>query len=170
MKKTLLFLLLMVQSVSSFSKGKVDYFKYSVPSSVRCMADNLYQEARGETIEGVVAVGQVVLNRVKSPKWPNSICEVVYQNKVNIHGYTVYQFSWVGKPDKEKFIDDWNTYRLLLDISELMILGWYQSAHKDLYFYYACDGKQKIDPPFWANYYKEVVKIENHCFYSLEEK
>ena len=42
-----------------------------------CLALNIYHEARGESIEGQIAVSQVVMERVKSPKYPNTICEVV---------------------------------------------------------------------------------------------
>ena len=44
-----------------------------------CLARAIYYEARGETNEGQIAVAQVVLNRVRSKKWPKSICGVVNQ-------------------------------------------------------------------------------------------
>tara|TARA_R110000796_G_scaffold156144_3_gene272684 strand:+ start:46 stop:483 length:438 start_codon:yes stop_codon:yes gene_type:complete len=54
----------------------------------KCLADNLHYEARGESLAGIKAVANVVLNRVKSKRWPNTICKVVYQYK---------QFSWANK-------------------------------------------------------------------------
>tara|TARA_R110000851_G_scaffold96526_1_gene209467 strand:+ start:4090 stop:4530 length:441 start_codon:yes stop_codon:yes gene_type:complete len=54
----------------------------------KCLADNLHYEARGESLAGIRAVANVVLNRVKSKRWPNTICKVVYQYK---------QFSWANK-------------------------------------------------------------------------
>lgn len=45
----------------------------------RCLADAIYFEARSESRLGQAAVADVVLNRVASPVYPNSICEVVYQ-------------------------------------------------------------------------------------------
>ena len=44
-----------------------------------CLARAVYHEARGEPIEGQVAVAQVVLNRVKSKRWPKTVCGVVYE-------------------------------------------------------------------------------------------
>ena len=44
-----------------------------------CLAEAIYFEARGEPVEGQFAVAEVVLNRVDSPKCPNSICKVVRQ-------------------------------------------------------------------------------------------
>ncbi|MGB0800072.1 MAG: cell wall hydrolase, partial [Planktomarina sp.] len=45
----------------------------------RCLAEALYFEARGETLRGQFAVAEVILNRVDSRKFPNSICGVVNQ-------------------------------------------------------------------------------------------
>ena len=44
-----------------------------------CLALNIYHEARDQSIEGQIAVAQVVLERVKSKKYPSTICEVVMQ-------------------------------------------------------------------------------------------
>lgn len=56
---------------------------------VRCLAHNIYFEARSEPIEGQLAVANVTLNRVQSNLFPGSICEVVQQRRRN-----VCQFSW----------------------------------------------------------------------------
>jgi len=53
----------------------------------KCLADTLHYEARGENLAGIRAVANVVLNRVKDKRWPNTICQVVYQDK---------QFSWAN--------------------------------------------------------------------------
>lgn len=67
-----------------------------------CMASAIYYEARGESELGKLAVGHVVKNRVKSSKFPNSICSVVAQKFKG-----TCQFSWfcnigmkpIKKPD-----------------------------------------------------------------------
>ena len=46
-----------------------------------CLARGIYFEARGESVKGQAAVAQVILNRVRNPSYPNTICGVVYQNK-----------------------------------------------------------------------------------------
>ena len=48
----------------------------------RCLATAIYFEARGEPIRGQIAVGQVILNRVRSPQFPQTICGVVYQGQM----------------------------------------------------------------------------------------
>jgi N-acetylmuramoyl-L-alanine amidase len=55
-----------------------------------CLTKNIYHEARGESYLGKLAVAQVTINRLSHPsKWPNTLCEVVYQQ---VRG--VAQFSW----------------------------------------------------------------------------
>jgi len=58
-----------------------------------CLAQNIYFEARSQPLIEQVAVAQVVMNRVSSPHYPNSVCDVVYHNKYpgRLH---LCQFSW----------------------------------------------------------------------------
>ena len=49
-------------------------------SDVQLLARAINGEARGESYEGQVAVGAVILNRVKDPSFPNTIAGVIYQN------------------------------------------------------------------------------------------
>ncbi|WP_179875410.1 cell wall hydrolase [Sinorhizobium sp. BJ1] len=46
-----------------------------------CLAEGIYFEARSESVKGQAAVAQVILNRVRNPTYPKTICGVVYQNK-----------------------------------------------------------------------------------------
>ena len=48
-------------------------------ANIRCLAEAIYYEARGEPVDGQIAVAQVVLNRARSHFWPNTICGVVNQ-------------------------------------------------------------------------------------------
>jgi spore germination cell wall hydrolase CwlJ-like protein len=73
----------------SESVGRGDHWwaRLMLPTSIysakeqKCLAEAVYFEARSEPYKGQVAVAQVVLNRVRNPAYPNSICGVVYQNK-----------------------------------------------------------------------------------------
>ena len=47
--------------------------------SVECLALNMYHEARSQGTAGLFAVSAVVINRVNDSRFPNSVCEVVYQ-------------------------------------------------------------------------------------------
>lgn len=52
---------------------------------IHCIATAVYHEARGESVAGQMAVAHVVMNRVRSDKYPNTPCEVVYQRKQFSH-------------------------------------------------------------------------------------
>jgi spore germination cell wall hydrolase CwlJ-like protein len=50
-----------------------------VNTEINCLAKAVYHEARGEPREGQLAIAKTVLNRVSDPKFPKSVCKVVYQ-------------------------------------------------------------------------------------------
>ena len=54
--------------------------------SLECLTQAVYYEARSESDDGQRAVAQVVLNRVRHPAFPNSVCGVVYQGSERITG------------------------------------------------------------------------------------
>ena len=58
-----------------------------------CLTQNIYWEAASEPFEGKVAVAQVTLNRAAHEKFPNDICQVVYQKNI-IYNKIICQFSW----------------------------------------------------------------------------
>lgn len=60
---------------------------------LQCLAKNIYFEAATEPFEGKVAVAQVTLNRAQSGKFPEDICDVVFQ-KTTFVDKVVCQFSW----------------------------------------------------------------------------
>jgi hypothetical protein len=64
--------------------------------SVDCLAQAVYYEARSESEEGQRAVAQVVLNRVRHPAWPNSVCGVVYQGPMRAGGGCQFTFTCDG--------------------------------------------------------------------------
>ena len=57
----------------------ISYAASSNTSDIQLMARAINGEARGEPYEGQVAVGAVILNRVKSSQFPNTIAGVIYQ-------------------------------------------------------------------------------------------
>ncbi|MGD5626674.1 cell wall hydrolase, partial [Xanthomonas citri pv. citri] len=59
--------------------------------SEKCLAEAVYFESRGEAVRGQIAVAQVVLNRVFSGKYPDTVCGAVYQNK---HRHLACQFTF----------------------------------------------------------------------------
>ena len=60
-----------------------------------CLAKNIYFEARGEPVAGMVAVAEVTMNRKASRLYPDSVCGVVYQKNWDpLRGRFVGAFSW----------------------------------------------------------------------------
>ena len=86
LKIVFLFVLLMVTIISivllgnNVSEQNISYAATSGDSDIQLMARAINGEARGEPYEGQVAVGAVILNRVKSSKFPNTIAGVIYQS------------------------------------------------------------------------------------------
>lgn len=132
----------------------------------KCLALNIYHESRDQSRIGMIAVGQVVLNRVADPRFPNTICNVVKQQGFfDPPGAPIQidqcQFSWYcdGKSDEPKDAVAWHTaqtqaahayymYRIEYDITE-------GSTH-----YHSTSVS-----PNWAITKTHVVDIDDHIFY-----
>ncbi len=123
----------------------------------RCLAEAIYFEARGESEEGQVAVGQVVLNRVKNPSYPNSICGVVYQNK---HKRNRCQFSFAcdGIKDRITQPSNWLTAQKL---AKDVIGGKQYLKMVDASTHYHAD----YVSPRWRKSMVRRGKIGHHIFY-----
>nr|MBA3447277.1 cell wall hydrolase [Pseudaminobacter sp.] len=87
------------------SKGDHSWMGEPLPASVfskpeqKCLATGIYFEARGENLRGQAAVAQVILNRVRAPTYPNTICGVVYQND-NWRNRCQFSFACDGIKDR----------------------------------------------------------------------
>ncbi len=77
-----------------------------------CLALAIYFEARGESEDGQVAVSQVILNRVESKRYPNTICGVVYQN-AHMRNRCQFSFTCDGKPERPTEAKMWRQAKLL---------------------------------------------------------
>lgn len=126
---------------------------------MKCLADAVYFEARGEPERGRIAVAQVVLNRLKNPAYPNSICGVVYQNK---HRRNRCQFSFACDGIRERITDKgaWAeaqalAKRVMEDEKTLYIEDVGASTH-----YHATYVR-----PRWAGRMTKKQKIGRHIFY-----
>jgi spore germination cell wall hydrolase CwlJ-like protein len=128
-------------------------------TEVKCLATAIYFEARGEPEEGRVAVAQVVLNRVKNPAYPDTVCGVVYQNK-NKRNRCQFSFACDGIRDRISDKGSWNeaqalAVRILNDTSGMFLADVGTSTH-----YHA-----NYVRPRWARKMKKMDKIGRHIFY-----
>lgn len=127
-----------------------------------CLAKNIYFEARNEPYEGKLAVATVTRNRVESGIYPDTYCDVVWQQtKRKDNGKKVAQFSWTldGKPDNPYNLE---LYQEALEIAEEVLRYGKKSAiiGDRVYHYHAV-----YVQPKWSRYMKRVTRIGNHIFY-----
>ncbi len=132
-------------------------------SEVKCLATAIYFEARGEPERGQIAVAQVVLNRLKNPAYPNTICAVVYQNK-NKRNACQFSFACDGRPDRITDRSAWASSQALaskiLNDDRTMFLSDVGAATH----YHA-----NYVRPRWARAMKKVDKIGRHIFYKTRD-
>ena len=74
---------------------------------LECLSEAVYYEARGETPSGQAAVAQVVLNRVRHPSFPKSICGVVFQGAYK-HVGCQFSFACDGSMRRGREAGAWN--------------------------------------------------------------
>ena len=119
-----------------------------------CLALNIYFEARSEEPMGQLAVAEVTLNRVTSSRYPDTVCEVVWQRR---------QFSWThdGKSDKPKDARAWDmavrAATLAMKHRDVVIVG------NEVTHYHADYVK-----PYWTTAYERVAKVGTHIFYKAK--
>ena len=120
-------------------------------AAIVCLAMNIYHEARGEEFEGQVAVAEVTMNRVASEKFPDTVCDVVWQKN---------QFSWTndGRSDKTP---ETEAYREAVSIATEFVDGGsnLEVGHGALWYHTSAVS------PFWADHYRLLGNIGNHYFY-----
>lgn len=138
-------LLILILPSSLYSVRPPDLLP-NVPE-LNCLISNVYYEARGESIEGKIAVALVTLNRLEHKNYPKTICDVVYQNK---------QFSWTNKYKySEVSVREWEASAEAAITAYLnrSILGYFDATH---YHNFTVAPNWKL---------KKVTTINNHIFY-----
>lgn len=123
-----------------------------------CLALNIYFEARGESLAGQLAVGHVTLNRVASSKFPNSLCEVVYQRKSPAK-YRC-QFSWYCDGVRE-VVRDKVAYSKALELARYLLEYRPLDITEGALWYHS-----KKVTPYWAESFRVTVTIDDHIFYA----
>lgn len=164
-------LLLTLLSFNVFA-GKIDFDKLNrstvyhdcedknKQTELFSLACAIYHEARGEPLAGKIGVGFVVINRVASSRFPDTITDVVYQKS---------QLSWTndGLSDRVRELDSWNSC-LQIARSIMILTSW------EITFYDITEGalfyhNVNINPD-WAGEDYATVRINNHIFYYSDLK
>jgi spore germination cell wall hydrolase CwlJ-like protein len=133
--------------------------KLKSAKETKCLAEAIYFEARSEPEMGKIAVAQVVLNRVKNPAYPDTICDVVYQNSDQRHACQ-FSFTCDGKPESITEQAAWAdamalAKKILADEKTLYLADIGAATH-----YHA-----NYVRPDWADDMKRTQKVGTHVFY-----
>ena len=118
-----------------------------------CLATAVYHEARGETLEGQLAVARVIINRAASGRYPTTMCGVVKQP---------WQFSFVNPhsgrmPGVDAASDSWRKAKA---IAEIAVKNAAASVSTDVLWYHA-----DYVAPSWGRRLTRANKIGAHIFY-----
>jgi len=124
--------------------------------AITCLAQAIYYEARGESEEGQRAVGNVVLNRVADSRYPQDVCDVVFQNE---HARHRCQFSFAcdGLTDNPPNTRSWRRAKRL---AEKMLTSRRHDDTGNATHYHA-----NYVQPHWATELQPTVDIGHHLFY-----
>lgn len=126
---------------------------------IKCLALNIYHEARGEKRAGQMAVAKVTLNRVASKHYPNNICDVVYEKRWDkIRKRYIGAFSWTEFDEPPKLKS--KAWYRAWDVAESVYNNRDQVKLKGALFYHA-----KRIKPSWARKKKPIARIGSHIFY-----
>ncbi|MGJ8594628.1 cell wall hydrolase [Sulfitobacter sp.] len=123
----------------------------------QCLAEALYFEARGETVKGQFAVAEVIRNRVKSSRFPNSYCGVINQGTGKKHRC---QFSYTcdGKPE---VVAEPAAYARVAKVARATIDGKSPDITKGATFYHTTAVR-----PSWSRKFTNTARFGVHLFYS----
>ncbi|NVJ96398.1 MAG: cell wall hydrolase [Marivivens sp.] len=121
-----------------------------------CLAEALYFEARGESLKGQFAVGEVILNRVDSSAYPNSVCGVVNQGTGRLHAC---QFSYTCDGRAEA-INERAAWEEVGKVARLLLDG----APRDLTAGATHYHTRNVNPS-WARRFPQTAAIDSHLFY-----
>lgn len=125
--------------------------------ALHCMSLAVYYEAGSESLSGQHAVAQVVINRMRHPAWPHSICGVVFQGSERSTGCQ-FTFTCDGALRKPPSGRRW---RAAQSVAYASLTGYVQ-GDVGLATHYHTDWVA----PKWAPSLKKLTKIGTHIFYT----
>lgn len=129
----------------------------------QCLALNVYHEARGEGVEGMVAVAYVTLNRAQDTtrRFRSTVCGVVRQGAYSAGRIVLHrcEFSWYcdGRSDRPT---DQQAYQRALELAVAVLQGTVPNPIGQAVYYHRADLKWR-----YASHFTPVGSIRNHTFY-----
>lgn len=132
-----------------------NYFSGAGLTALQCMTQAVYYEAAYEPLQGRRAVAQVVLNRVRHPAFPNSVCGVVYQGS----NQRVCQFSFTcdGSLNRKPSAAAWAAAEA---VARDALTGYVERSVGQATHYHA-----NYVSPYWAPKLTKISQLGAHIFY-----
>jgi hypothetical protein len=141
-------------AAGAFFLGKVDTATRS--RALECLTSAIYYEAGQESTDGQRAVAQVVLNRVRHPAFPASVCGVVYEGSTRPTGCQ-FTFTCDGSLMRQPDAAGWNRAR---QVAEAALAGYVYTPVGTATHYHA-----DYVVPYWASTLSKNAIIGAHIFY-----
>ena len=176
MMTTTLILTYLLQIYNSIDTSAVSQPIKASFDEVHCLAQNIYHEARGETVSGQFAVALVTANRAKDSRFPNTICGVIKQSSFSkTNNKKVCAFSWYCDRDKkEKELPLMNKdgtvnnsaveqFRLASLIAITVLNNKVRDNTQGATHFHNPDFSQ----PSWISEMKKTITLGNHDFYRM---
>jgi N-acetylmuramoyl-L-alanine amidase len=128
---------------------------------LRCLAENVYFEARGEPLRGQYAVAEVTMNRVASPHYPDTVCEVVHDIRWDPkRKRRIAHFSWTQVQLSLGFTPGGEAWQQAMTVASEVYEGVHEPVVPNALFFHATNVR-----PYWAKSKKRIARIGDHVFY-----
>ena len=122
----------------------------------RCLSEALYFEARGETVKGQFAVAEVIMNRVKSARFPGNVCGVINQGTGRKY-HCQRTYTCDGHPER---ISEPKAWDRVSKIARVVLDGRAPELTKGATHYHTTAVR-----PRWSRVYTHTASIGVHRFY-----
>lgn len=122
----------------------------------QCLTEALYFEARGETLKGQIAVAEVILNRVASQRFPNSVCGVINQGTGRKYACQ-FTYTCDGHPET---ISEPGAYTRVGKVARMMLDGAPRKLAGGATYYHTTAVR-----PRWARQFQRTAQMGVHLFY-----
>jgi spore germination cell wall hydrolase CwlJ-like protein len=122
----------------------------------RCLAEALYFEARGETVKGQFAVAEVIMNRVDSSRFPQSVCGVIHQGTGRKY-QCQFTYTCDGNPER---ISEPHAFERVAKVARVVLDGRAPDLTNGATHYHTTNVRPK-----WSRVYEKTAAIGVHLFY-----
>lgn len=125
-------------------------------ASLQCLTEALYFEARGENVKGQFGVAEVILNRVDSKRYPNTVCGVINQGTGKKY-QCQFTYTCDGHPE---VVREKRAYEQVQKVADALLKGAPRNLTKGATHYHT-----KQVRPSWARVFPRTTTIGVHHFY-----